>query len=154
MNKSRMAISVLTLSAAALVGIVAHEGYSDSAYTPVPGDVLTIGFGTTEGVKLGDKITPTKALERALKDVNKFEGAVRQCVTVPLHQHEYDAYISLSYNIGARAFCASTLVKKLNGGDYEGACAEILRWDKFKGAPLRWLTLRRQAEHKRCMGGE
>lgn len=148
----RIAIAALSLSAAGFVGIVLHEGYSDTAYTPVPGDVPTIGFGTTEGVKPGDRITPPKAVERALRDASKFEGAVKRCVAVPLHQHEYDSMISLSYNIGPTAFCNSTLVKKLNAYDYEGACKEILRWDHFQGKPLRGLTIRRQKEYQQCIG--
>lgn len=150
----RVAIASLSLSAATFVGITLHEGYSEKAYTPVPGDVLTIGFGTTEGVKPGDKITAPQAVIRAFNDVGKFEGAVKQCVKVPLHQYEYDAYISLSYNIGSGAFCKSTLVRKLNAGDYSGACSQILQWDKFKGQPLRGLTIRRQGEYKQCMGGK
>jgi lysozyme len=71
---------------------------------------------------------------------------------VPLHQHEYDAMIGLSYNIGGSAFCNSTLVKKLNAGDYQGACKEILRWDHFQGKPLRGLTIRRQKEYQQCIG--
>jgi lysozyme len=149
---SRNRIAALSLSAAALVGIALHEGYRDTAYTPVPGDVPTIGFGTTEGVKPGDKITPPQALVRALRDVQKFEGAMRQCVRVPLHQHEYDAYVSLAYNIGPAAFCASTLVRVLNQEQYEQACREILRWDKFKGQPLPGLTKRRQQEYAQCRG--
>lgn len=150
--KSRIAVAILSLSAAGLVGLVAKEGYSDKAIIPVPGDVPTYGFGTTAGVKLGDTITPPKALARALQDVQKFEGALKQCVKVPLHQYEYDAYISLEYNIGEGAFCNSTLVKRLNSGDYYGACQQILVWDKFKGIPLRGLTIRRQAEYRQCMG--
>lgn len=150
---TRTQLASLTLSAAALVGIALHEGYSDKAYTPVPGDVPTIGFGTTQGVKPGDSITPPKALQRALQDVQQFEGAIKRCVTTPLHQHEYDAYISLSYNIGQSAFCSSTLVRKLNAQDYEAACKEILRWDRFKGQPLTGLTNRRQIEFKQCTGG-
>lgn len=151
-DRKRSAIAGIVLSASALVAIVMHEDYSDTAIIPVPGDVPTIGFGTTEGVKPGDRITPPKALARALTDVQKFEGAVKRCVTVPLHQYEYDAYISLSYNIGPTAFCNSTLVKRLNAGDYPGACQAILMWDRFKGKPLRGLTLRRQAEYRQCMG--
>ena len=149
---NRTQVAGLVLSAAALVGIVAHEGYSDTAYFPVPGDVPTIGFGTTTDVKIGDRTNPIKALDRALKDVSKFEGAIKQCVTAPLHQFEYDAYVSLSYNIGARAFCGSTLVRKLNALDYAGACREILKWDRFQGGTLRGLTIRRQAEFKKCSG--
>lgn len=151
-TKARIAAAVLSLSAAAFGALVIHEGYREQAYTPVPGDVPTIGFGTTQGVKPGDKITPVQAVARALQDVQRFEGALKECVKVPLAQHEYDAYISLSYNIGGQAFCSSTLVKKLNAGDYDGACQQILRWDKFKGQQLAGLTKRRQAEYRLCKG--
>jgi len=63
-NKPRSAVAVLALSAATLVGIVRHEGYTDRAVIPVKGDVPTIGFGTTEGVKLGDKTTPASCSTR------------------------------------------------------------------------------------------
>ena len=149
---NRKQVATISLSATALVALLLHEGYRESAYTPVAGDVPTIGFGTTSGVKLGDRTTPEKALNVALRDVQKFEGALKECVTVPLEQHEYDAYISLSYNIGSNAFCKSTLVRKLNTGDYEGACNQILRWDQFNGKPLAGLTKRRQEEHKKCLG--
>lgn len=148
----RFLLPFLSLSAAGLVGLLAFEGYSDKAMIPVPGDVPTIGFGTTEGVALGDKTTPPKALVRALSDVQKFEGALKRCVKVPLHQYEYDAYVSLTYNIGETAFCGSTLVKRLNAGDYAGACNEILRWDYFKGRPQPGLTKRRQGEAAKCRG--
>jgi len=148
----RQDIAAISLSATALVAIVLHEGYKGDAYIPLAGDIPTIGFGTTSGIKLGDRITPEKALQVAMKDVQQFEGAIKSCVTVPLAQNEYDAYISLSYNIGNGAFCRSTLVKKLNAGDYTGACNQILLWDKYQGKPLAGLTKRRQEEHKKCLG--
>jgi len=151
-DRKRSAIAGIVLSASALVAIVTHEGYSDTAYIPVPGDVPTIGFGSTGGVKPGDTTTPPKALARALNDLSKFESALKKCVKVPLHQYEFDAYASLIYNVGEGAFCRSTLVRKLNEGDYAGACEQILVWNKFKGAPLRGLTIRRQAEYKLCKG--
>jgi len=149
---NRNAISALVLSAVALVGLATHEGYSDKSIIPIKGDVPTIGFGTTEGVKLGDTTTPIKALQRAMADVQKFEGAVKKCVKVPLYQYEYDAYILLSYNIGTGAFCSSTLVKKLNAQDYAGACKEILRWNRAQGRVVAGLTNRRQKEHTQCLG--
>ncbi len=148
----RRLITALTVSASAFVALTMSEGYSDTAIIPVPGDVPTIGFGTTEGVKPGDRITPPRAVARALTDVQKFEGALKACVKVPLAQHEYDAYVRLAYNIGPTAFCGSTLVKTLNASDYSGACRQILVWDKFKGKPLRGLTARRQTEYKLCIG--
>lgn len=152
MSAQRIGIATLALSAVAFGALVLREGYSDKAITPVPGDIPTLGFGTTEGVRLGDTITPPQAVQRALRDVARYEGAIKQCVVVPLHQHEYDAYLSLAYNIGPTAFCGSTLVRKLNALDYTGGCREILRWDRFKGQPLRGLTLRRQAEYRQCLG--
>ncbi|MDD3885181.1 MAG: lysozyme [Gallionella sp.] len=151
-DRRRAGVAGLAASATVFVAILMHEGYSGTAYEPVPGDVPTIGFGTTAGVKPGDHITPPRAVARALTDVQKFEGALKTCITVPLAQGEYDAFVSLSYNIGPSAFCGSTLVKKLNSGDYTGACLGILDWDKFKGKPLKGLTVRRQAEYKLCMG--
>ena len=151
-NTPRQLIAALALSATGLVGIVAHEGYTDRAVIPVKGDVPTIGFGTTGGVKMGDTITPPQALFRALTDVQKFEGALKQCVTVPLHQHEYDAFVSLAYNIGEGAFCRSTLVRELNKANYLGACREILRWDYANGQRLPGLTKRREAEYRQCLG--
>ena len=152
MNHARITIAALALSAAGLVGLVQYEGYTDRAVIPVPGDVPTIGFGTTEGVRLGDRTTPPQALARALRDVSKYEGAIKRCVNVALFQHEYDAYTQLAYNIGASAFCNSTLVRKLNAEQYAEACAEISRWDKFQGRPLPGLTARRAQERALCEG--
>lgn len=149
---ARVGIAALVLSAGGLVGIALHEGYSDKAIIPIPGDVPTIGFGTTEGVKMGDTITPPVALQRALRDVQKFEGAIKQCVHVPLHQHEYDVYVSFSYNVGSGAFCSSTLVKKLNAEDYEGACNELRRWVYAGGRVVQGLVNRREKERAQCLG--
>ena len=149
---SRILIAALALSASGLVGLTAYEGYTDRAVIPIPGDVPTIGFGTTEGVKLGDKITPPVALARALRDAQKFEGAIKRCVKVPLHQWEYDAYTQLAYNIGDGAFCGSTLVRKLNAQDYPGACAEISKWNKAGGRVVNGLTVRREKERALCEG--
>jgi lysozyme len=148
----RIVVAALSLSAVAFGGLVAYEGYSETPITPIPGDRLTIGFGTTEGVKPGDRITPPRAVARALQDVAKYEGAVKRCVKVPLHQYEYDSFLSLAYNIGPTAFCGSTLVKKLNALDYSGACREILRWDRAQGRQVRGLTIRRRAEYTTCIG--
>lgn len=153
MSIKRIAVGVLTASAVGFVGLVGYEGYT-VAVILVPGDVPTIGFGTTEGVRMGDRTTPPEALVRALRDVQKFEGAIKRCVKVPLSQNEYDAYLQLAYNIGEGAFCGSTLVRLLNAGDYAGACEQILRWNKVGGREVRGLTIRRQGEYRLCMKGE
>lgn len=160
----RQTVSALALSASGLIGIALWEGYTQEAVIPTQGDVPTVGFGSTthidgQPVKMGDRMTPVQALERKRLDLLRFEGAIKKCVFVPLHQYEYDAYVSLSYNIGSSAFCGSTLVRYLNQGDYAGACKQILRWKYYKGRdcskPNRicyGLWKRRLKTYKTCTG--
>ena len=70
---SRINHALLALSASALVGIAVHEGYRGEAYEPVKGDVPTIGFGTTEGVEMGDRTTPERALILLLRTLTSFK---------------------------------------------------------------------------------
>lgn len=152
--KNRIAVAALSLSAAGLVGIANFEGFSEKAYIPVAGDVPTIGFGSTEGVKMGDTITVPKAIERLHRDTEKAESAIGRCVKVPISQGEFDAFTSFAFNVGAEAFCSSTLVKKLNSGDYAGACQELKRWVYVDGRRVQGLVNRREAEYRLCMGLE
>lgn len=154
MSKPRIIVAALTLSAAGLVGIATHEGYRSDAYTPVKGDVATIGFGDTHGVKLGDRTDPVRALIRLGDHVEAFQVQLRKCIgDVPMYQNEWDAVVSWAYNVGPGAACSSTLVRKLQARDYSGACAELLRWTKFNGRDLPGLVKRRQGEYRQCMGG-
>jgi lysozyme len=155
MSFTRVHIAALSLSASALVGLAVHEGYRGDAYVPVAGDRPTIGFGDAQGVKLGQTTDPVRALVRLNSQVDVFQRDMRACVgAVPLHQHEWDAFVSLTFNIGSGAFCRSTLVRKLQQTppDYSGACAEILRWDKFQGRTLAGLAKRRGEEYRKCIG--
>lgn len=150
-SKQRQAVAALVISASTLVGIAIHEGYVGKTYLDAVG-VPTIGFGETKGVKPGQTTTPTRALVQLLKSSEEHAAGMEACITVPLHQHEYDAYLSFTYNVGVGAFCRSTLNRKLNAGDYAGACAELLKWDKAGGRVLPGLTKRRQDEFKICSG--
>jgi lysozyme len=140
------------LSASALIGLAVHEGYSDRPIIPVPGDVWTLGFGATEGVKQDDKTTPVRALVRLGADVGKYAEAVKRCAPVPMHQYEFDASVTLAYNIGVSAFCGSTVAKRFVALDYSGACDAFLMWNKAGGKVLRGLVKRREAERRLCLG--
>lgn len=153
MALNRTHLAALSLSAAALVGIAGWEQYRADAYLPTPQDVPTLGWGSTDGVQLGQRTTPDRALIRLLADAQRHERELRACIgDVALFQHEWDAYVSWAYNVGTGAACKSSLVRKLQAGDYPGACRELLRWDKQAGRVLPGLTKRRQAEFKTCMG--
>lgn len=150
-NKKRVAVSTLVASAIAIGSIALHEGYREKAYRD-PVGIPTIGYGETKGVKMGDVTNPKKALEQLKTSVDEHGKGMASCIKVPISQNEYDAYVSFTYNVGVGAFCRSTLVKKLNAMDYEGACAELLKWNKAKGKVLPGLVKRRQEEYKLCMG--
>jgi lysozyme len=148
----RMHVAALSLSAAGLVGIAIHEKFMPVAYDDGVG-VQTIGWGTTHNVKPGDRITPDRALILLANDVNQMERQLRSCIgNVPMHQHEWDAIVSWTYNVGSSAACGSTLVRKLKAGDYEGACNELPRWVYAKGQKLRGLEVRREKERRQCLG--
>lgn len=150
-TRTRVAVTSIVVSAAALVGIAGYEGYRSEAYKDIAG-VPTIGYGETAGVKMGDTTTPERALVQLLSSTEKHADAIRECIKVPLYQYEFDAYVSLAYNIGTSAFCSSTLVKKLNQGDYQGACEQIKRWNKSKGKVIQGLVNRRESEYQTCIG--
>ena len=152
MINPRRAAAALAVSATAIISIAQMEDYKGSAYLDSV-QVPTIGFGTTEGVKMGDHIDPVRALVRLQTGAEKRADEIRKCIgDVPLYQHEWDAYVSMSYNIGSSAFCHSTLLKKLKARDYPGACAEIKRWVYAGGKKLKGLEKRRAHEYAMCMG--
>ncbi len=130
--------------------ISGFEGTRFKAYDDGVG-VWTIGTGTTvypngEKVKKGDTCTPEQAKTYFKHDLAKFEKTVNESVTVPLNQNQFDALVSLTYNIGSGAFKGSTLLKLLNKGDSQGAADQFLAWKKAGGKVLPGLVRRREAE--------
>lgn len=127
MKAGRIAIAALSLSAAGLVGIVAHEGYTERAVVPTQNDRPTVGFGSTfreDGtpVQMGDAITPHRALARTAAHIAKDESGLKRCVTGALNQTEYDVLVDFAYQYGVPATCASRMVREVNAGNYAAAC--------------------------------
>ncbi|HHW6350983.1 lysozyme [Escherichia coli] len=126
------------------------EGCKLTAYQDSVG-VWTIGYGWTQPVdgkpiRAGMTIKQQTA-ERLLKTgLVSYESDVSRLVKVGLTQGQFDALVSFTYNLGARSLSTSTLLRKLNAGDYAGAADEFLRWNKAGGKVLNGLTRRREAE--------
>ena len=126
------------------------EGCKLTAYRDSVG-VWTIGYGWTQPVdgkpiRAGMTIKQETA-ERLLKTgLVSYESDVSRLVKVGLTQGQFDALVSFTYNLGARSLSTSTLLRKLNAGDYTGAADEFLRWNKAGGKVLNGLTRRREAE--------
>lgn len=126
------------------------EGCKLTAYQDSVG-VWTIGYGWTlpvdgKPIRAGMTIKQETA-ERLLKTgLVSYESDVSRLVKVGLTQGQFDALVSFTYNLGARSLSTSTLLRKLNAGDYAGAADEFLRWNKGGGKVLNGLTRRREAE--------
>lgn len=122
------------------------EKYRPTAYKPTPDDVPTLGWGHTVHVKMGDTCTREEADCWHREEFLDIDAVIREHVTVPLEQHQWDALACFIHNIGKGAFIESTLLRKLNDRDYGGAKGEFKRWTKQKGKSLAGLVIRRQEE--------
>jgi lysozyme len=127
-----------------------HEGLRLHSY-PDPatgGEPWTIGYGRAHGVSKDQQITEPQAEQYLREDLQWVEDAIKETVTAPLTQAQFDALCSLIYNIGEGAFRKSTLLRKLNAKDYMGAVQEFVRWNMAAGKAMPGLTNRRVLEAK------
>ncbi|MFD2755660.1 lysozyme [Comamonas terrae] len=100
----------------------------------------------------GQTFTRQQCEEMLYKDLAKHADAL-SCVRVPLTDGQRAAFLSFAFNVGDAAFCGSTLVRKANAGDIDGACAELSRWVYASGKQLPGLVKRRAAERQLCEAG-
>lgn len=129
------------------------EGLELRAYK-CPADVWTVGWGHTgPDVYEGLVVTLGEAEVLLERDLRASESAINYSVKVMLNQNQFDALVSLVFNIGAGAFKSSTLLKLLNAGDFKGAADQFLRWNKSKGKVLGGLVTRRKKERELFLGG-
>lgn len=129
--------------------IVEFEGYRGEAYL-CPAGVWTIGYGSTKGVKRGDRITMYDAKERLKRELLEYEQGVLSALTVEPNNNEFSACVVLAYNIGIAGFRTSSVVKAHNRGDKEAAARAFGLWNKITvngvKKTLPGLTRRRMAE--------
>lgn len=126
--------------------ISSFEGCRLSAYKCSAG-VWTIGYGHTKGVREGDTCTEEQAKEWLIDDIRETQTLLAHYVNVPVSEGEFVALVSLAFNVGVGALMKSKLLRKLNGGDREGAAEEFLDFDLANGKRIEGLTRRRKEEH-------
>ena len=128
--------------------IKSFEGLSLKAYL-CPAGVLTIGYGHTGSNVMPGQIISEEQAENLLRsDLNRFEVGILKSVSTSINQNQFDALVSLSFNIGLGAFRNSTLLRVLNEGNYEEAASNFLKWNKGGGRVLPGLVRRREAERQ------
>ena len=121
------------------------EGCETTAYQDSVG-VWTIGFGHTKGVEEGQTCSIEDAESMLADEMDEYEGYINNMVKVELQQHEFDALVAWVYNLGPTNLGESTMLKVLNGGQFDRGPDEMNRWPRAGGEILEGLVRRRQAE--------
>ena len=165
MSKQRIAVAGIVLSAMAFIGLVSHEGFTENAVIPTKNDRPTVGYGSTfwedsRPVKMGEKVTPVRALVVAQTHISKEEVVFRKSLPgVTLSQAEYDIYMDWVYQYGTGAWNSSTMRTHLLTSNYVTACASMLKY-KYSGGydcstpgntRCAGVWTRQQKRYKACM---
>lgn len=153
---SNLTKGLAALSASGLLMIAMNEGFSPTPYKDT-GGVVTNGFGNAS-INPQKPVTVVEALTDLQENTQKVGQGVQKCLTTPVTQGQYDAYVSFAYNVGVSAFCKSTMAKKANIGDRYGSCAEFDKWVyvarkdcKIKSNNCGGIVKRRSEEKKLCL---
>lgn len=125
-----------------------YTAYPDPGTKGVP---WTICYGHTKGVKPGMRASQAQCEQWLAEDLYEAEKAVQRHVRVPLTQGQYDALVSFVFNVGEGQFRTSTLLRKLNQGDYKGACDQFPLWVYANKRVLNGLVKRRTEEQAMCL---
>lgn len=164
-ENTRVVVAALSLSAAAFIGLVTREGYTDRAVVPTRGDVPTLGFGSTahedgSRVRMGERTDPVNALRKAQTHIGREEQRFRASLAgAHLTQAEYDLYMDWVYQYGSGAWERSSMRRKILAGHHLAACDALLRYRFVAGYDCSTpgnkrcmgVWTRQQARHKACL---
>lgn len=131
-----------------------YEGLRLNSYQDIVG-VWTVCYGETKDVHRGIIFTKVECDQQFANRLIDFEQEMRKCLTHPddVPIKPYIAFLSLSYNIGSKAFCRSSVAAAANRGDYVAACQNLLKFDRAGGRVVDGLRQRRESEDEFCKSG-
>lgn len=145
------AVSAAVLALATPV-VVHFEGEIRHGYRDPIGIVTSCIGHTGEGAQLGRTYTHEECLAQLTADLAEHDAGLLACVKVNMPANVHAALLSWAFNVGVANACGSSAVRKVNAGDFQGGCAELLRWTMAGGRELEGLKRRRRAEYQLCMG--
>lgn len=148
-------LGAVVVSAIAIAApfVMVEEGNIFRGYADPVGIPTACSGVTGRGIRIGDVFTPAQCDEMNKKALEDAVVIVERKVKVAIDPITFAALISFVYNVGEGNFSRSTLLRKLNAGDIEGACNELPRWIYAKGRKLRGLVMRRERERQLCLDG-
>lgn len=157
MANSRNKWLVGTLAAITISGAALWEGKRNTPYIPIKGDVATVCYGETK-VKMRT-YTDAECIAMLKPSLVKYGDAALKCIDVPINENQHAAFTLWTYNLGAGNFCGADFVRRLNRGDYIGACMGMATnpvtgkpaWSYAQGRYVQGLQNRRLYERNLCM---
>ena len=149
-NKQKVAVGAGAVVALAVPVVMKWEGLENDPYLDVIG-VRTVCYGETKGVEQR-RYSDAECAQMLLTRLAEFNAEIGRCITRPVPDNVRAAVLSWAYNVGADAACKSALMRKLNEGDFPGACAELSRWTMAGGKVFKGLVNRRADERRLCEG--
>ena len=151
--KAAAAVGALVVAAGGAVPLIAsYEGYEPIGYAD-PTGTPTACWGHVKTARVGAYYSQEKCMSLLAEDVTEHAIGIMPCIKVTVPAKTLSALVSFSFWAGVKNFCTSTLSRKLNAGDYAGACAELSRWTYSKGRQLPGLVRRRAEERAWCEAG-
>ncbi len=143
------------LAAACVTCVAGFEGLRLNAYPdPATGrEPWTACYGETEGVTRGERFTLAQCKAMLAASLESFATGMEGCITRPLPDTTYSAFLSLSYNVGTGAFCKSSVARLWNAGEGRSSCDAMLKWNRAAGVVMTGLTRRREQERALCLQG-
>lgn len=148
----KLAAVVGAVAAAALIPLTSSfEGTVLKTYRD-PVGILTYCTGETEGAEWGKTYTPQQCAEKLDASLAKSAEGVVGCIRKPMTVGQRIAFVDTAYNIGVPGFCGSSMARRFNAGDVQGACDALLLWTKAGGRELPGLVKRRQVVREYCLG--
>jgi lysozyme len=139
--------------ALASTGIKAHEGYVPQGYVDPIGVKTRCWGNTSPGIIVGERYSREQCERLLVIDVQEHADRIRPCVPAGTPIQSQAAFLSFAFNVGPKAFCGSTMARKLKAGDLAGACAELSRWTYAGGKQWKGLVRRRADERALCEKG-
>lgn len=151
--KTKVASAALAASITVATAVISYyEGYKPVAYKD-PVGIVTVCYGHTSTARMGTRLSEAECTALLRDDLSTAFNAVDRLVTVELTVERRAALASFVFNVGEGAFQRSTLLKMLNNGDTQAACAQLDRWVFAKGTKLNGLVVRRATERELCEKG-
>ena len=152
LKKAGLFGAVATVATMAVANIGGSEGLRLRTYRDSIG-VPTACYGETRNIRMGMQFTKPQCDAMFISRLDEFGDKLERCITRPMSDDTYVAFLSLSYNIGSGGFCKSSVARLYNAGDRRAACHAILKFDRAGGRVLAGLVTRRKREEALCLKG-